>query len=172
MFKKRTRRQKKGFTLVELMVGVAFVGIAIVGVGIVLIDGQRGWNVMYDRIYSGVSTDADIARRTFDRVVRKSSKSNILADETGTWVEVRYYQDSASTYLDQYARFYILGNELKVEYGTIDTDLNTYESSTQTLCSNVSSCAFVLVEGSVQMVVKLDNGSETAVVVSSAVAQN
>ena len=171
MFKKRTRRQK-GFTLTELMVGAAFVGIAMVGVGIALIDSQRGWNVMYNRIYSGVATDAETARRTFDSVVRKSSKSNILADETGTWVEVRYYQDLTSTYLDQYARFYTSGNELRVEYGTIDADQNTYELLTQTLCSNVSSCAFVLVEGSVQMVVKLDNGSETAVVVSSAVAQN
>ena len=171
MLKKRTAKAK-GFTLVELMVGAAFVGIAMAGVGIALIDGQRGWNVMYNRIYSGVATDAETARRTFDSIVRKSSRNSITLDNAGTWLEVRYYQDSASAYLDRYARFYTSGNELNVEYGSVDDAGATAESLTQTLCSNVSSCVFTSVEGSVQMVVKLDNGSETAVVVSSAVAQN
>lgn len=169
---KKIMTKLRAFTLVELMVATGFIGVVVVGIGIVLVDSQRGWNAMYNRIYSPVAIDAEAARRTFDSLVRKADRKNILLDETGAWVEVRYYQDLASTYVDRYANFYSLGNELKVEYGTVDTEQNTYESSTQTLSSNVYSCAFVSVDGSVQMVLRLDNGSDSATVVSSAVAHN
>ena len=171
MLKKRTTRQK-GFTLVELMIAAASIGIVMFGMGIALADGQRGWNTMYSRIYSSVTKDAETARITFDRLIRRASKGDILLDAAGTRVEVSYYEGLDSAYLDQYACFYVLDNELKVEYGSLDAEGNDNEMLTQTLCSNVSSCVFISVEGSVQMVLKLDNGSETATVVSAAVAQN
>jgi len=171
MLKKRSTR-RKGFTLVELMVGVAFLGIVTLSVGIVLADSQRGWIAMYNRVYSPVVTDAETARRTFGSIVRKASKNNIVVDDTGTWVEVRYYQDLTSTYLDQFARFYTSGNELKVTYCSIDTVGEINELLTQTLSSNVSSCVFIPIEGSVQMILKLDNDSETATVVTSVIAHN
>jgi prepilin-type N-terminal cleavage/methylation domain-containing protein len=171
MLKKR-RTRRKGLTLVELMIAAALLGISILGVGIALVESQRGWNKMYNRIYSAVVTDGEATRRTFDSVVRKSSRGHILLDEAGSWVEVRHYEGLDSAYLDRYARFYTSGDELKVEYGSIDAAGETAELLTQTLCSNVSSCVFTSVEGSVQMVVKLDNGSETGTVISSAIAQN
>jgi hypothetical protein len=171
MQKKRTTR-RKGLTIVELMIAAAALGIVVLGVGMALAEGQRGWNRMYSRIYSAVVTDSEAARRTFDSIIRKSSRNHILLDESGTWVEVRYYEGLDSAYLDQYARFRALETELQVEYGSIDAEGNTNELLTQTLCSNVSSCAFIPVEGSIQMVLKLDNGSETSAVVSSAIAHN
>ena len=171
MLKKKSAN-RKGFTLVEMMISVAFMGIITLGVGIVLADTQRGWSTLYNRVYSGVTADAEMSTRTFNSVVRKASRNNILLDETGTWVEVSYYQDLDSSYLDQYARFYTSGNELKVTYYSIDTVGEINELLTQTLCSNVSSCVFLPADGSVQMILRLESESETTTVVSSAVAHN
>lgn len=172
MAKKRRMRQN-GITLVELMIAAACLGIVVLAVGIALAEGQWGWNKMYRRVYSDVVTEGEAARRTFDSVVRKSHGDYILLDyDSGTWIELRYYESIDSASLDRYARFYTSGNELKIEYGSIDDDDNKMALLTQTLCSNVSSCAFIPVEGSVQMVLMLDNGSETTTVVTSAIAQN
>ncbi len=159
----------KGFTIVELMVTVVISSIVMLGVGIVLADSQRGWNAMYNRIYSDVVTDGYAARKNFDSVIRKASEDSVLLDETGTWVEVHYYQDSSSTELDRYARFYTYGSELKVEYGILDP---RQESGTNTVCSNVSFCSFTAKGRAVQMVLRLDDGSQTATIVSSAVMNN
>lgn len=171
MLKKRSTN-RKGFTLVELMVAAAFLGIVALSVGIVLVDTQRSWNVLYGRIYSEVAADAEMAKRTFDSVIRKASSRDIVVDPYGRWVEACYYQDSDSTYLDRYARFTAIGNQLQAEYGTIDAEHNTIPSSTQTLCYNVSSCVFISGEFSVQMILRLENESATTTVVSSAVAHN
>ena len=159
----------KGLTIIELMIAVVFLGIAILGIGIVLADSHRGWNAMYDRVYSDVVTDAHIARRMFDGIVRKASRNHITVDTGGTWAELLYYEDWTSTALDRYARFYTANGELYIEYGTLDPKETL---RTQTVCSNVSSCVFTRAGGSVQMVLRLDNGSEAATVVSSAVAHN
>jgi type II secretory pathway pseudopilin PulG len=172
MLKKKTTRQK-GITLVELMIAATCLGIVVLAVGVALAEGQWGWNKMYRRVYSDVVTEGEAARRTFDSVVRKSHGDYIWLDyDGGTWIELRYYDSVDSSSLDRYARFYTSGNELKIEYGSIDDAENKIELLTQTLCSNVSSCAFIPVQGSIQMILMLDNGSETTTVVSSAIAQN
>lgn len=168
MLKKRTANPK-GLTLVELMVATVLSLIVITGIGIILADSQRGWNAMYNRTYSDVVTDGHVVRRMFDRIIRKANRENIQVDDAGTWVEVSYYQDPNSTVLDRYARFYLYGSELKVEYGNLDPG---EVLSTQTVCSNVSSCIFSTTGTAVQMVLRLDNGSETATVMSSAIAHN
>ena len=164
-----SKRFLTGFTVIELMIAMIFLGIVTVGVGIVLADSQRGWNQMYNRIYSGVVTDGHVARRMFDTVIRKASRQNIQVDGAGTWVEVDYYADANSVVVDRYARFYVSVGELKVEHGNLDPgDV----LSTQRVCSNVSACVFTVTGPAVQMVLKLDNGSETATVMSSAVTHN
>lgn len=168
MLKKRTTN-RKGFMLVELVAAILLLGIAVLGVGIVLADSQRGWNAMYNRIYSDVVTDGHIARRTFDSIARKASSEKFLLDDYGKWLEVYYYADANSAVVDRYARFYLSGSELKVEYGNLDTK---EVLRSQRVCSNVSFCVFTTVGTSVQMILKLDNGSETATVMSSAVTHN
>jgi len=164
-----SKRFLTGFTVIELMIAMIFLGIVTVGVGIVLADSQRGWNQMYNRIYSGVVTDGHVARRMFDTVIRKASRQNIQVDGAGTWVEVYYYADANSAVVDRYARFYLSGEELKVEHGNLDPgDV----LSTRRICPNVSSCVFTTTGTAVQMVLRLDNGSERATVMSSAVAHN
>jgi len=139
MLKKRTANPK-GLTLIELMVAIAIGGIVMFGVAIILADSQRGWNAMYNRTYSDVVTDGHIARRTFDRVIRKASADNITLDDAGLWVEVRYYQDANSIAVDRYAHFYEADGQLNIEYGR----LNPRETlDVQTVCENVQGCVFM-----------------------------
>ena len=173
MLKKATVHSK-GFSLIELVVTGTVAAIAIISVGVALVDSQRGWRRTYNRAHSNVVIGGYVARRIFDSTVRKASMKNILLDETGSWVEVRYYQSLASAELDRYARFYLSDDVLNVEYGSWNPGDKSPKVAlgTHTVCSNVSSCIFTRKGASVQMVLKLDNGSETATVVSSAVTHN
>jgi len=161
-----------GFTLIELMAVTILAVIVVSGIGAILADSQRGWHRMYNSIYSDVVTDSYIARKTFDAVIRKASKEKRLLDDAGNWIEVYYYADENSTAVDRYARFFCDGEPndiLNVEYGK----LNPRETLTiETICGNVSSCVFKTAGSSAQMILTLDNGSQTATVTSSAVMHN
>ena len=168
MAKKKLTTQR-GFTIVELMTAVLVASIVIFGIAIILVDSQRGWNNMYNRIYSDVVTDGYVARRTFDVTMRRASREKFLVDGAGSWIEVYYYAGSGSTSVDRYARFFVSGSQLNIEYGK----LNPRETlSIQTISENVSSCVFRDSGRSAQMILTLDNGSQTATVVSSAVMHN
>ena len=168
MIKKRLTASR-GFTLIELIIATAIMVIVVLAIGIVLVDGQRGWNIQYDRIYSDVVTDGYVARRKFDAVMRTASKDKLLLDDAGGWVEVYYYADDTSTVVDRYARFYVADGNLNVEYG----QLNPKETlSIETVCGNVSGCTFEQLGRSIQMILTLDNGTRTNTVISSAVTHN
>ena len=159
----------QGFTLVELMVATVAGAIITFAVGMLLVSSQRGWQTMYSGINSGAMADSYIARKTFDAVVRKASREKLLLDDSGDWIEVYYYDDAASTTADCYARFYQADGNLNLEYGKV----NPRETSTVlTVCRNVSDCVFKANGCSVQMVLTLDDGRQTATVVSSAVMHN
>jgi hypothetical protein len=166
---KAKRTDAGGFTIVELMVAVLMLGVVILGIGMVLADSQRGWNDMYDRVYSDVVTGGHVARRTFDSTVRQAGKDYVTLASDGSWVQVRYYQSAASTDFDRYARFYVDAGELKLERGTLDPVATL---SINTICPNVSSCVFSRIGKSVQMVLELSDGTEQLTVVTSAVAHN
>ncbi len=159
----------RGFTLIELIIAMAIMLIVVLAVGIALVDGQRGWNIQYDRIYSDVVTDGYAARRKFDAVMRTASRERFLLDDAGGWVEVYYYADDTSTVVDRYARFYTANGNLNVEYGQLDPKETL---SVETVCGNVSGCTFEQLGRSIQMILTLDNGTQTNTVISSAVANN
>ena len=171
---KKRNINPKGFTLIELVVTAVIAVIFILGIGYTLVDNHRSWHAMFNRVYSEVITEGHVARRMFDVFVRKSGAKNILLDENGSWVEVYYYGSPASTQLDRYARFYQSGDKLDLECGIwYPGEINPkIMLNTRTVCSNVSSCVFTRIGPSVQMVLKLDNGPQTATVMSSAVAHN
>ncbi len=52
-----------GFTLVELMITMAIMAIVGLAIGVVVVDGQTGWNVMYDRINSDIRADGYAAQK-------------------------------------------------------------------------------------------------------------
>ena len=168
MVKKRFKASR-GFTIIELIIAIAIVVIVVLAVGVALVDNQRGWSITYDRIYSDVVTDGYVARRKFDTVMRTASRDKFLLDDAGGWVEVYYYADDTSTVVDRYARFYVANGDLNVEYG----QLNPKETlSVETICGNVSGCVFKQAGRSIQMILTLDNGTQTNTVISSAVANN
>jgi len=169
MSKKKITAQR-GFTIIELMLVLVLAMIILAGIGVVVVDSQRGWHRMYERIYSDIVTDSYIARKTFDRVIRQASGERFLLDDTGNWIEVYHYADGNSTVVDRYARFFHEGDgQLNVEYGSL---VPRETISIHTVCGNVSSCVFKGVGRSAQMILTLDNGSQTATVISSSVMQN
>ncbi len=170
--KKRKANRSKGFTIIELMIATGLASTVVVGVGMLLVDSQRGWNRMYSRTYSDVSTDSHVARRRFDSVVRNASTQGILLSVDGSWVEVYYYSDPNSVIVDRYARFFTYGDgssQLLIEHGAVEPRqiLNT-----ETVCGNVSSCVFKSAGNSAQMVLILNDGSQSSTIVASAVMHN
>ena len=168
MIKKRPRAPR-GFTLVELMITTVIMMIVGLAIGVVIVDGQSGWNTMYDRVNSDVVTDGYVARKKFDSVMRRASRDKFLLDAAGSWAEVYYYANDNSAVVDRYARFYAANGDLNVEYGLLDPKSTL---SVETVCGNVSGCTFEQVGRSIQMILKLDNGTQTKTVISSAVTHN
>ena len=159
----------RGFTMVELMITIVIMLIVGSAIGAVIVDSQRGWNLIYDHINSDVVTDGYVARKKFDSTVRKASGESISLGDDGSWVEVYYCASDSSTAPDRYARFYKTDSDLKVMYGklapkvTLDTD---------TICGNVSGCKFKQAGRSVQMVLKLNDGTQENTIVTSAMTHN
>lgn len=168
MIKKRLAASR-GFTLIELIIAMAIMLIVVLAIGMALVDGQRGWSIQYDRIYSDVVTDGYVARRKFDAVMRTASGDKFLLDDAGSWVEVYYYANDDSAVVDRYARFYVANGNLNVEYGQLNPKVTL---TIETVCGNVSGCTFEQVGRSIQMILTLDNGTQTNTVISSAVTHN
>ncbi len=166
---KKRLTASRGFTLIELITAIAIMVFVILVIGMALFDGQRGWNDMYNRVYSDVVTDGYVARRKFDAVLRKASREQFLIDPAGSWVEVYYYASDSSTVVDRYARFYTSSGTLNVEYGQLDPKAT---DTIEVVCENVSSCTFDQLGRSIQMILKLDNGTQTNTVITSAVTNN
>ena len=160
----------RGFTIIELIIAMAIIVIVVLAIGIALVDGQRGWSILYNRIYSDVVTDGYVARKKFDVVIRRASGERFSLDNAGSsWVEVYYYASGSSPIVDRYARFYVAGGNLYVEYGQLSPKTTL---SVETVCGNVSSCVFKQAGKSVQMILKLDDGEQDNTIVCSAVLHN
>ena len=159
----------RGFTIVELIITALIIAIVGFAIGAVVVDAQSTWNNMYDKMNSDVITDGYIARRKFDTVMRKASSQSYLLDSVGDWIEVYYYASDSSSLVDRYARFYVSDDTLNFEYGQLSPRKTL---DVETVCKNVSDCTFKQVGRSVQMILKLDDKTQTNTVVSSAVTHN
>jgi hypothetical protein len=161
---------RRGFTMTELAVAIAASVIVMVGIGVVLVDGMKGWNRMYNRAYGDVVTDSYVARKLFDTEIRKASRERYSLATDGSWLEIYYYFNAASAEVDRYALFYTSNaGDLNVEYGILEPRETL---RVQTICSNVTSCTFMGQGRSAQMVLTLDDGSQTVTTVTSAVMHN
>jgi prepilin-type N-terminal cleavage/methylation domain-containing protein len=159
----------RGFTLMELMLSLVIMGISVSAIGTVIVDSQNGWSRLYNRVNSPVVTDGYVAKKKFDAVVRKASSELINLSSDKSQVEVYYYLSDSSTNPDGYTRFFTSGDDLMIEYGTLNPKVTTdYE----TICSNVSSCKFEQSGRSIQMFLKLDNGTQSNTIITSAVLNN
>jgi Tfp pilus assembly protein FimT len=165
----RKAKNLRGFTLVELMITTVIMIVVGLAIGVVIVDGQTSWNTMYDRINSDVVTDGYVARKKFDVVMRNASREKIAIGDAGSWVEVYYYASDSSTVVDRYARFYSADGDLNLESGQLDPRATL---GVDTVCENVTACTFRNVGLSTQMILTLDNGTQTNTIVSSAVTHN
>lgn len=170
--KQQTLKSRSGVTLIELAVVMVIAPIVVLSMGILLVDSQRGWNQMYNRLTSGVVNDAYVANRAFEAVVRKSS---INREQLGDGEIILYYYNDpmSSTWLDRYARFYTAGTKLLIDYGQLDSNWNPGgRIQTITLAHNVKAANFYVVGVCVQMVLSFDNGSESLIVATTAMRHN
>ena len=170
--KKKIKTKCSGFTLIELIMASVIGLIVMLGLAVVFVSSHRAYDNTYDQVHADVITDGYYARQLFDTVIRKSSSSGITVDTNGEWVEVRYYNNGASTFLDRYARFFTSSTELRIEYGTVDSLSIKQTQQTDTICGNVFSCVFRSSGNSAVMILKLDSGNKTNTVVSSAYLHN
>lgn len=166
---KKGPRARKGFTLVELMITTVIMLVVGLAIGVVIVDGQTGWNTMYDRLNSDVVTDGYVAKKKFDVVMRSASRAQSKVASDGSEIEVDSYASPASTVVDRYSRFYVSDGDLNLEYGQIDPRSTL---SVDTVCGNVTACTFQQIGTSIQMALTLDNGTQVNTIVTSAVTHN
>jgi prepilin-type N-terminal cleavage/methylation domain-containing protein len=157
-----------GFTLIELMIALSVMCIASLAIGVVVVEGQNGWSTMYARTNSDVVTDGYVVRKKFDSQIRGANGDSALITNNGSSVEV-YSSSSGSGILDRYTRFYVDGTDLNMEYGQLDPKEMI---SQETVCGNVSKCTFYQVGRSIQMILTLENGSNSNTIISSAMRHN
>ena len=160
----------RGLSSVELALAMALSAIGFLCASGAVFDSHRGFNTMYNRVYSDVVAEGYIAKGTFDSLIRKSSDTGFKIDEPdGKWFEVYYYDNETSTELDRYARLTLLTNELYVEYGSLDPNTTIRIDK---VCGDVSSCVFKRNGASVHMLMTLDNGKQSLTIGSSAKLHN
>jgi len=180
MIHKKVRKQRtktrRAVTLVELMVAIVAGLIVILTVGIMLADGHKGFSLMYSRVHSDTVIDSTVARRTFDRIVRKSAIPPVF-DETqfdangrASQVKVDYYYNSSSTVPDSWAEFSLSAGSLRVNY------TGAYSVGLVTLADNVSNLTFFHEPGtaSVSMIMTIYDADtdENMVVTTTAFLHN
>lgn len=172
MKQKSRKIRNHGFTLIEVLVVIATVSIVTLGAGVLLANGQKNWGQLYDRVYSDQTIDSFTAQRAFDTVCRKASLQKYVLNAAGDSLEL-YYWESASTAStpEKYARFYLNGQDMYVEYGTTETGTwqPDEEASTTTmkLARDVESLKFTVQGTAVQMFLTYTDTSMMPVVCSS-----
>jgi prepilin-type N-terminal cleavage/methylation domain-containing protein len=170
----RSASRIRGLTLLELMITMLLSSLVMLAVGIVLLDSTKGFRVMYERAQSPVVSDAYATRAAFDTTVRKSSIRECIVGGAGGSLEVYYYSDTAVADLDRYARFYLSGTEVRVDYGSLQAGTLTAlaPTATLTLARNVTSCSFAEAGISASMHLVLTRGQDSMTVDCTAVRHN
>jgi prepilin-type N-terminal cleavage/methylation domain-containing protein len=172
----RNRIHTKAFSLIELLVAIAIVAIPIAAVGILLSGASRGWERIYEDTNSPIRQDAMAVMASLQNFGRQANVINYQVYEIendvytvavppngqtaaiGQAVEFFYWEDkfdpatATNDSLDtddtgtHYALYYLDGDELKVDFGTVADGVGGVKSgsrvddhiiSTQTLAHDV-----------------------------------
>jgi Tfp pilus assembly protein PilV len=164
-------KKRAGFTLIELMITATTMVIILLGIGVALVDSQRGYHKMYDRVHGAVASDSHSAKLLFDKVIRKSSRKRYVLGTSS--FAVFYYSSPAAGVLDRYANFRLEGGALLVDYGVVDSAGNVQQpSNTVVAARNVLAANFSADGACVKMVLKLDDGKERVTITCSALRHN
>lgn len=166
----KTHKNKKAFTLLELMIAAVSLAVIVIGVGAALFHAHRSWTTTYNKVHGNMTTDAFVAKGAFDSVVRKSSleaKQPQLGNG-GKSIELYYYNTIASTNIDGYALFNLEGNDLVVTYGQLIAN-KKIEQRKDTLVRNVKDVKFTVDGANVRMVLTIEDQTRAMNVTASAV---
>ena len=118
-----TTRRKGGFTLVELVTAMVLLVMVTLIVGMLLVYGQKHWTALFTRVYRTEAVDVFTAHRAFDSICRKASYRRAVLGSNNRSVELYYWDDASMADIpENYARFYLFGEQLRVEYGRTRPD--------------------------------------------------
>ena len=171
-------KQKKniyGFTMVEMVLAIAFSAILVLAMGAVMVDTQRGWMDSYAKVHGGAASDATMTKTAFEKVARKASWSRYYYDGSDD-ITVLYYDNwLTSSQLDRYARFFRSvdnPNEMYIQHGVFEAGEKKDILAEVLLAANVEDLEFKPVNGGIQMKLALNDGREATTVVSTALLHN
>lgn len=167
-------------TLIELMVAMCLSVVLSLGVINVVASNQKHYNQTYRRVFGDVVQEAEITKRIFERVVRKSSIHDFEIGTAGEYVRAFYYNHpGTSTHYDRYATFLLSGTDLVMEHGALQTGTfipDTSTEVTQVLARNAGvpsgGVLFTQYGASVHLRVTLDDGRVRLPVVVTATRHN
>ena len=165
---KNNNKRKTGFTLIELMIALMISAIIVSAVGVMVADSSGWFSDSYRKINSQPAIESLLARKTFEKVIRQSSKIGFQVSPDGSAVEINYYSSPLSP-IDSYAQFYKNGTDLIMVKGSLSP---RSISSTKTICENVSACTFKEAGSAVQMILMLNDGKNQSGSVTSAIMHN
>ncbi len=154
-----------------MMLSTVISCIAVLGIGIAMSDSTKGFNQLYNRVYSDVVAESHSAKKMFDSMVRRSNCYKALLDDDELGVEVQYYSGPSAAFPDLYTYFYYEDTHLYAEYGRLVGGAKEILDS-RAVCGNVQSCLFKQTGRSLQMVLTLSDGSHQITTVTSAVMHN
>ena len=128
--KKTKKSNRRGLTLIELLVASAAVCIVVLAAGIILVFGQKSWN--YGLQQSGLQRDASFAMLKMKQSISSGTKAQLDADSLGVKIFqtsgwIRYWYVSGENDL----RFQTEGQEVQtlldgtVEDASFEIDPNT-----------------------------------------------
>lgn len=111
---------RNGFTLIELIVAMVLVFVMTLGAGILLADGQKKWNTLYNRVNDPAGTDGFVVQRAFENMCRKSSAQHCYISFQDSWLQLYYWdEDSTEEIPENYGRIYLDGSRVYAEYGKL-----------------------------------------------------
>ena len=166
-------KNRRAFTLIELVMSMALGVILVLAMGMVLLDSQNTWASTYGKVNGDVSVDSRVTVAVFDSIVRKSSMDRYEIGPNGEYAEVYYYSSESATMPDQYALFYVTDETLYVAHGPLvsGTYATQKPTTTLTLAEGVTSVNLSKTGASIEMIVKFSDDSESSVIMRAAVRQ-
>jgi prepilin-type N-terminal cleavage/methylation domain-containing protein len=165
---KSNKPKKTGVTLIELMIALLISAIIVSAVGVMVADSSGWFSDSYSKINSQPAIESLLARKTFESIIRQSSKIGYNVNADGSAVEINYYSSQLNP-IDSYAQFYTSGTDLILEKGSLSPKL---VNSVKIICENVSECTFKTAGSAVQMILMLDDGKNKHGSVTSAIMHN
>ncbi|MFC1762844.1 PilW family protein [Planctomycetota bacterium] len=168
------RKPCPGFTLVELMIGLAATSVMMLGVAGIIAHNQRSFSQIRSQAFGEVVNDAYSARHAFESVVTRASLRNCIVGTKGTFLELQYYSDNMVTTPDRYAQFYLVQGILVLETGDLASDgtPKTDTGQKRAIARDVSRCTFVQDGMATRMHLLMDDGKYEKVMNACAMRRN